>query len=183
MGCSASSNNRIEIAVSVAAASSASRIKEIPLSHEQKNTLREFWKLVDPVKSVIGKNMFKRLFECNPRVQDIFPAFKSLKLEDVINSRSLYLHVRRVMAALENALLSLNDAEVFMEYLKNLGERHKPWSVRLEHFDMIEEALIWTLKDSFPTKCTDYIAETWRELFRFITANVMKGLRRTNTDS
>ena len=46
---------------------------------------------------------------------------------------------------------------------------------------MIEEALIWTLKDSFPTKCTDYVAETWRELFRFITATMMRGLRRANT--
>ena len=40
-------------------------------------------------------------FESNPRVQDIFPAFKNLKLEAVINSRSLYLHVRRVMTALK----------------------------------------------------------------------------------
>ena len=72
----------------------------------------------------------------NPRVQDIFPAFTSLKLEAVINSRSLYLHVRRVMTALENAVFSLNDAEVFIEYLMNLGERHKAWPVRLEHFDV-----------------------------------------------
>ena len=77
-----------------------------------------------------------RLFESNPRIQEIFPAFKSLKLEDVINSRSLYLHVKRVMNAMENAVLSLNDAEVFIEYLMNLGERHQPWSVRLEHFDV-----------------------------------------------
>ena len=46
---------------------------------------------------------------------------------------------------------------------------------------MIEEVLTWTLKDSFPTKCTDYVAETWRKLFRFITATVMRGLRRANT--
>ena len=46
---------------------------------------------------------------------------------------------------------------------------------------MIEEALIWTLKDSFPKKCTDYVAETRRELFRFITATMMRGLRRANT--
>ena len=77
-----------------------------------------------------------RLFESNPRIQEIFPAFKSLKLEDVINSRSLYLHVKRVMNAMENAVLSLNDAEVSIEYLMNLGERHQPWSVRLEHFDV-----------------------------------------------
>ena len=48
---------------------------------------------------------------------------------------------------------------------------------------MIEEALIWILKDSFPTKFADYGAETWRELFRFITATMMKGLRRENTST
>ena len=40
---------------------------------------------------------------------------------------------------------------------------------------MIEEALTWTLRGSFPTKCIDYVAETWRELFRFIVATVMRG--------
>ena len=65
-----------------------------------------------------------RFFMFNPRIQDIFPAFKSLKLEAVINSRSLYLHVRRVITALEN-VFSENDAEVFIEYLINFGERHE----------------------------------------------------------
>ena len=37
---------------------------------------------------------------------------------------------------LENAVFSLNDEEVFIEYLMNLGERHKAWPVRLEHFDV-----------------------------------------------
>ena len=66
----------------------------------------------------------------------MLPAFKNLKLEAVINSRSLNLHVRRVMIALENAVFSLNDAKVFIEYLMNLGDRHKTWPVRLEHFDV-----------------------------------------------
>ena len=44
----------------------------------------------------------------NPRIQDIFPVFKSLKLEAVINSLSLYIHVRRVITALEN-VSSEND--------------------------------------------------------------------------
>ena len=60
----------------------------------------------------------------NPRIQDIFPAFKSLKLEAVINSLSLYLHVRRVITTLEN-VLSENDAEVIIEYLMDFGERHE----------------------------------------------------------
>ena len=51
----------------------------------------------------------------------------------------------------------------------------------LTHSQSDEKAVIWTLKDSFPAKCTDYVAETWRELFRFITATMMRGLRRANT--
>ena len=65
-----------------------------------------------------------RFFMSNPRIQDIFPAFKSLKLEAVINSLSLYLHVRRVITTLEN-VFSENDAEVIIEYLMNFGERHE----------------------------------------------------------
>ena len=65
-----------------------------------------------------------RFFMSNPRIQDIFPAFKSLKLEAVINSLSLYLHVRRVITTLEN-VLSENDAEVIIEYLMDFGERHE----------------------------------------------------------
>ena len=72
----------------------------------------------------------------NDFVSEIFPAFKSLKLKASINSPSLCLHVKRVMTALENAVFSLNDAKVFIEYLMNLGERHKAWPERLEHFDV-----------------------------------------------
>ena len=60
MGCFASRNNRIEIVVSVAEATSTSRIRDIPLSHEQKCILREFWQLIEPIKSVIGKKVFRR---------------------------------------------------------------------------------------------------------------------------
>ena len=40
------------------------------------------------------------------------------------------------MSALENAVVSLNDAEKLTHYLINLGERHRPWSVKKEHFDV-----------------------------------------------
>ena len=45
----------------------------------------------------------------------------------------------------------------------------------------IEEALIWTLKVSFPKQWDDYATETWREHFHSVTATVMRGLSRANT--
>lgn len=77
-----------------------------------------------------------RLFESYPKILEVFPAFRSLLLQEIISSRFLHLHAKRVMSALENAVLALNDAEVFTEYLMNLGERHLPWTLKMEHFDV-----------------------------------------------
>ena len=51
-----------------------------------------------------------------------------------MNSRSLYLHAKRVMAAVENAINSLDDGEVLTESLTSLGQRHQAWSVTEDHF-------------------------------------------------
>ena len=56
-----------------------------------------------------------------------------------------------------------------------------PWARVRPIPNQIIGALTCTLKDSYPTKRSDYVAETWRELFRFITATVMRGLRKENT--
>lgn len=77
-----------------------------------------------------------RLFEMNPSLQDTFPAFKGRELKDILNSRSLYLHAKRVMGAVENAVSSLNDSEAFTNYLANLGARHIPWNMQKEHFNV-----------------------------------------------
>lgn len=76
------------------------------------------------------------MFEVNPSLQDTFPVFKGKELKDVLNSRSLYLHAKRVMSAVENAVSALNDAEAFTRYLENLGARHIPWHVQKEHFNV-----------------------------------------------
>lgn len=56
-----------------------------------------------------------------------------------MNSRSLYLHAKRVMAAVESTISALDDAEVLVESLTNLGRRHRPWSIREEHFKVLKE--------------------------------------------
>ncbi|KAJ7380383.1 hypothetical protein OS493_008836 [Desmophyllum pertusum] len=158
-----------------------SRSTVLSFSEETKNILKESWKLVEPVKTAAGKKMFQRLFETYPKVPNMFPTFKGMAQEEIISSRSLYLHAKRFMCALENALLSLNDAEVFLEYLMNLGERHRQWPVELEHFDSLKEALLWTLQDVLQSKYTGEVSEAWSELVDFIAATMMYGIKRVET--
>ena len=76
------------------------------------------------------------MFGTHPEVLYLFPTFKGLTQREILCSRALHLHVKKVMSALENAVVSLNDAEKLTHYLINLGERHRPWSVKKEHFDV-----------------------------------------------
>ena len=81
---------------------------------------------------------FLRLFETHPNIQDTFPTFKGVSLDELMNSRSLYLHAKRVMAAVESTISALDDAEVLVESLTNLGRRHRCWSIREEHFKVLK---------------------------------------------
>ena len=88
------------------------------------------------------------MFGTHPEVLYIFPIFKGLTRGEILCSRALHLHVKKVMCALENVVISLNDGEKLIQYLINLGERHRPWSVKMEHFDV--------------SKCYDYFESLGR---------------------
>lgn len=75
-----------------------------------------------------------RLLQLNPDLQDTFPSFKGVALDELMNSRSLFLHSKRLMAAVDNAIASLDDGQEFIEYLTSLGERHIAISITEKHF-------------------------------------------------
>ena len=77
---------------------------------------------------------FYRLLELNPDIQDTFPSFKGVALDELMNSRSLFLHSKRLMAAVEKAVSSLEDGQEIVERLTDLGQRHIAISITEKHF-------------------------------------------------
>ena len=74
-----------------------------------------------------------RLLQLSPNLQDTFPSFKGVALDELMNSRSLFLHSKRLMAVVEEAVSSLDDAQKFIDDLTKLGERHFAMSVTQKH--------------------------------------------------
>ena len=72
----------------------------------------------------------------NPSAQILFPNLKDVPLEQLRTSRSLFLHARRVMTAVENAVSSMDDTEVFVVYLRELGGRHAHHLMKTKLFDV-----------------------------------------------
>ena len=63
----------------------------------------------------------------NPTLKAFFPDFKDISVDE-INQRNS--HPRRLMAAIENSVNSLNDVETFTEYVTELGRRHSRYSLK-----------------------------------------------------
>ena len=97
------------------------------------------------------------MFGTHPEVLYLFPSFKGLTVKEVLRSRALQLHGKEVMRALENAVVSLNDVEKLTQYLINLGERHRPWSVKMEHFDVCKYYDYWRVWVG-----SSFSADKWR---------------------
>ncbi|XP_001641645.2 neuroglobin-1 [Nematostella vectensis] len=176
MGCGASSTVR-PFFIRQPASDTENTLTSVPLSTRRKKLVRESWELIEPVKITIGKRIFTRLFDVNPNMQDTFPNFKGKELKDILNSRSLYLHAKRVMVAVENAVTVLDDAETFESYLINLGGRHLPWGVTKDHFGVVGEAFIWALQDVLGEGCTSDVAEAWIDLYGYIVQAMLEGLQ------
>ena len=63
----------------------------------------------------------------NPSFKDRFTEFKGISVDDINKSNA---HPRRLMAAVENSVKSLEDGETFSGYILELGRRHARHSVK-----------------------------------------------------
>ena len=57
----------------------------------------------------------------NPNLKARFPDFKDISVDEINRTNG---HPRRLMAAIENSVNSLDDAETFAGYVLELGRRH-----------------------------------------------------------
>ena len=57
----------------------------------------------------------------NPKLKSSFTSFKDISVDDINRSND---HPRRLMAAIENSVSSLDDPETFAGYVLELGRRH-----------------------------------------------------------
>jgi len=57
----------------------------------------------------------------NPKLKSSFSSFKNISVDDINKSND---HPRRLMAAIENSVSSLDDPETFAGYVLELGRRH-----------------------------------------------------------
>lgn len=95
---------------------------------------------------------YERLFTSAPDTRSLF--------RNDIESQA-----RNLMEMLTVALAMLNDPGGLNALLERLGERHRGYGVRPEHYDAVRRALLWTLETSLGEAFTPQTREAWATLY------------------
>ncbi|NTS43046.1 hemoglobin [Flavisolibacter sp. BT320] len=118
--------------------------------------VKESWQqvaLLDAV--VVGGLFYTRLLEFNPALR---PLFKSPVPEQ---SKKLVQMISYVIARLD-------ALDTVMHDIQKLAQRHVRYGVEPKHYDLVGEALIWTLRKGLAGAWNETLEAAWVTCYRLL---------------
>ncbi len=131
-----------------------------PLSATTVALVQSSWAKVLPISDAAAALFYDRLFELDPSVR---PLFKS----------DMAAQKKKLMQTLSVAVDGLSNPPRLVPALESLGARHAGYMVEDRHYDLVGQALLWTLREGLGDDFTADVEAAWSEVYAVI-AEVMK---------
>ncbi len=130
------------------------------MTPEQIELVQTSWDKVKPISDKAAELFYGKLFELNPAYRDLFP-------DDMVEQG------RKLMAMINTAVNSLKNLEAVVPAVEEMGKRHVGYGVTEKDYDVVGEALLWTLGAGLGDDFTDDVKQAWTETY-VILATTMK---------
>jgi len=107
---------------------------------------------------------YERLFRTYPEVQ---PLFASTNMET---------QAQKLYEALEYIAFGYgNRTEGFAIILRRLGQRHKAYGVKPEHYGMVGRVLLETMAEYLGPAWTPEVEKAWQEAYDYVVQQMLRG--------
>jgi nitric oxide dioxygenase len=140
------------------------------ITTEQIDLVQTSFQQVLPIAETAGELLYGRIFHLAPEARALF--------EDDIRPQ-----VRRLMAAIKVAVDGLGHLDDVAPFLSQLGARHLRYGVRPEHFEVVPEALVWTLEQGLGDAFTPAVRDAWLAAWNVIADAMLTGMRNAELES
>ncbi len=130
------------------------------ITEQQIALVQESWDKVVPIQETAAELFYGQLFEIAPEVKPLF-------------NGDMKSQGRKLMTMLNTAVKSLNDLDAIVPAVQDMGKRHVGYGVKDEHYDVVAEALLWTLGKGLGDDFTDEVKDAWVAVYTLV-ATVMK---------
>lgn len=139
---------------------------------------REGTPIMTPEQTALIKTSFKqlpteaaaelfytRLFELAPQLRGMFKS--DMKAQEV-----------KLMTMLAAVVEGLDRIESLLPTVRDLGARHAGYGATPEHFDIVGEALLWTLEKGLGETFTEEVKEAWTETYCLLSSVMIQAAGR-----
>ena len=125
------------------------------MSPKQIILVQNSWRIAESIEPLIAELFYTKLFEIRPDLRALF-------------STDMDMQTSKFMATLNMIVDNLNDPVVLRPKLQKLGVRHSDYGVKDEHYQIVEEALIWALRHSLGSEFNDATEQAWLLAYRAV---------------
>ena len=123
--------------------------------------VRETFALLIPSAAYVAALLYSRLFEIAPRLHALFQT-------------DMHLQGDRLMRAIGLAIEHLDDLETITPEVRALGRRHTAYGVVPDDYDVVGEALLWTLDRCLGEKFTGDVRRAWADMYAILTRAMLE---------
>jgi hemoglobin-like flavoprotein len=115
-----------------------------------------------PFKDQVIELFYCRLFELDPSLRLMFKA-------DMTEQK------QKLIVALAMVIGRLEKLDSLLPALRELGRRHKTYGVRNRQYDVVGEALVWTMEIGHGAAWTPELAAAWKGVYRKVAGAMIEG--------
>lgn len=121
--------------------------------------VRESFDLVEPIAPQAAALFYAHLFEADPSLQRLFRG-------------DMEAQGARLMQMIGVAVAKLDEPEVLMPALRQLGRRHAGYGVQDEHYETVGAALLKTLQQGLGAAWTPEVESAWIDVYGVLAATM-----------
>ena len=110
------------------------------------------WQQVLPIRDAAADLFYSRLFELAPDVRALF-------------KRDIHVQGAMLMRTLDTVVGALDRLDDVLPVARQLAVRHVGYGVRAEHYDVVGQALLWTLAQGLGASFTPAVRQAWSEAY------------------
>ncbi|XP_048515925.1 neuroglobin-like [Athalia rosae] len=156
----------------------------LPLTARQKYTIIASWKAVARAMEPTGIYMFVKLFEENEELLNMFTKFRDLRTkEEQSTSMELAEHATTVMSTLDEGIKGLDDMDIFLTYLHQVGG----WHTKIPDFDRqffwkIEAPFLEAVRRTLEDRYTENVENIYKLTIKFIIETLIDGFDKAQSE-
>ncbi len=135
-------------------------ITRIPVDTAVIERLRTSYRLVRLKELDFARAFYQKLFEAAPGVRSMFSA-------------DIELQSRKLTMALDTIVANLENPEANSHLLAEMGRRHAGYGAKPEHYHLVVETLIASMRDVLGEHADERVLEEWRMALRLISRQMI----------